>query len=160
MDWPLIQDCTRKVIQPISISEERKTPEGRAGPRHVASAPTCCAWHHVFNRLVVAFEFVAALRNTRSVALARLTAGYESARYQFFEQLPVENQRIMLEINKQIDEAGGIAAYLQLDNPSYVESLTTATGCELDGVRLFVGLISFRYQNGRCASPVEASKLG
>lgn len=66
----------------------------------------------------------------------------------------------MLEINKQIDEAGGIAAYLRLDNPSYVESLTAATGCELDGTKFFVGLISFRYENGRCASPIEASKLG
>ena len=62
-------------------------------------------------------------------------------------------------IRTDIEAAGGPIRYLCFDNPNYIESLLSEDLFQCDGISVFIYLLHFRFQNGKCASSIPKNEL-
>lgn len=62
-------------------------------------------------------------------------------------------------IRKDVEDCGGPIRYLQLDNAEYVESLNKDYLFDSDGIMVYLYLLNYRHQNGKCATVIPPEGL-
>ena len=70
---------------------------------------------------------------------------YEIAKMKHFLSLSKNEQKLRLEIAREIYECGGIIKYLRFDNDEYVENLTKTFKFDMPGIEAFKKLVLYRH---------------
>lgn len=99
-------------------------------------------------RAAIDMEFLRDLLLGRGLRVARFNRRYSRAKDAFFRGLPRADQARISEVAREIQRAGGLFPYLNLADPSYVESLTATFTWDRPGLEVYEDLLRYRHARG------------
>lgn len=76
---------------------------------------------------------------------------YEIAKMKHFLSLSKNEQKLRLEIAREMYECGGIIKYLRFDNDEYIKNLTKTFKWNISGIETFKKLILYRHFHKKAA---------
>lgn len=88
------------------------------------------------------------VRNPKQKGIARFLLNYGKARLSYFSNLTLEQQELFVSISNKVYENGGLTRFLALDDPTYVDRLTSTFDWSMDSVEAARKLIMYRFLEG------------
>ncbi len=99
--------------------------------------------------ILIYYEFLKNLLLARGYRAARFFKEYAIARHRYFRNLTEEEKKAAIAISKKLDQAG-IAEFLWLGDPDYVDKLTLSFKWDRDGIDVLRELLRYKFEHENC----------
>jgi len=111
-------------------------------------------------RGVVEIEFLRDLVMGKGLRAASFNRRYSLRKWQFLLGLPASERSFLFALAQDVQHSGGLFAYLGVDNPAYLEKLTTSFHWDLRGIDVYRNLLRFRFRYRKPADTVPSNQNG